>query len=123
MRPSTKQGGYRNKTASQMVGKIRLSKTPSTTVLSMLFYMELQTRPKVLLTFTGLTQAEFETLLPAFANVWRQYRHQQQAQTERRRTAGGGRKAVLNTGADRLLFILFYLKTYPLQEVESISSA
>ena len=85
----------------------------------MLSYTELQTRPKVLLAFTGLTQAEFEALLLAFATVWRQYRHQQQAQSERRRAVGGGRKAVLNTDADRLLFILFYLKTYPLQEVQA----
>lgn len=35
----------------------------------------------------------------------------------RRRVRGGGRKAVLATGADKLLFILFYFKFYPTQEV------
>ncbi len=37
----------------------------------------------------------------------------------RQRKAGGGRKATLALAEDRLLFILFYLKTYPLQEVMS----
>ena len=35
----------------------------------------------------------------------------------RQRRAGGGRKATLQLAEDRLLFILVYLKTYPLQEI------
>ncbi len=61
----------------------------------MLSYTELKESPKVLLAFTGLTQTEFEALLPSFANVWRQYRQQRQAQAKRQRAPGGGRKTVL----------------------------
>lgn len=38
---------------------------------------------------------------------------------ERQRCPGGGRKALLGTDADRLLFILFYLNIYPIQEVQA----
>ena len=49
-----------------MVGKISSPKPPSIEVLSMLSYTELKEKPKVLLSFTGLTQTEFETLLAVF---------------------------------------------------------
>lgn len=83
----------------------------------MLSYDQLKDNPKVLLAFTGHTQAEFEVLLDAFSKAWHQLAQKQQAIQKRQRRAGGGRKACLNTMADRLLFILFYLKTYPIQEV------
>jgi len=83
----------------------------------MLSYTELKEKPKVLLSFTGLTQTEFEVLLSAFSDAWRRDEMERQATKERQRRPGGGRKAVLRTDADRLLFILFYLKTYPIQEV------
>ena len=85
----------------------------------MLSYTELKDNAKVLLSFTGLTQTEFEILLLAFSEVWQRQKEEQHATKVRQRHPGGGRKAVLSTDADRLLFILFYLKTYPIQEVQA----
>lgn len=83
----------------------------------MLSYDQVKDNPKVLLAFTGHTQAEFEELLAAFSDAWHQMAQKQYAQQKRKRCLGGGRKAHLKTMADRLFFILFYLKTYPIQEV------
>ena len=85
----------------------------------MLSYDQMKDNPKVLLAFTGHTQAEFEELLDAFTKAWDQMDQEQKAHQKRKRQPGGGRPAQLKTMADRLLFILFYLKTYPLQEVQA----
>lgn len=84
----------------------------------MLCYDKLKNKPNVLLAFTSLTQPEFEKLLVAFEQAWDQYIVKEFiTDQERQRQYGGGRKPTLKTAADRLLFILFYFKTYPLQEV------
>jgi hypothetical protein len=71
-----------------------------------------------LLAFTGLTKPEFEELLAVFGRAWeRSMVTEFSADQQRQRQYGGGRKATLATAADSLLFILFYLKTYPLQAV------
>ncbi len=84
----------------------------------MLSYSEVKDKPKVLLAFTGLTRTEFEELLTVFSEV-RRRKEEKQATKERQRQPGGGRKPILQTDEDRLLFILFYLKTYPIQEVQA----
>lgn len=83
----------------------------------MLSYAIVQDNPKLLQALTTLEPAEFERLLVAFDAAWQKH----QAQTvkpERKRRLGGGRKPKLNDRADQLLFILFYLKLYPLQIVQ-----
>jgi DDE superfamily endonuclease/Helix-turn-helix of DDE superfamily endonuclease len=85
----------------------------------MMTYTELRGDRKRLLALTGLTLPEFELLLPAFA---RAYEHlyppdRTLAGRPRQRSAGGGRRAVLAGPAQKLLFLLVYLKTYPLQVV------
>lgn len=85
----------------------------------MLSYDQIKDKPSVLLSFTGLTQTEFEELLTAFAFAWCQSEQQRKEKQKRQRRVGGGRKPTLRTMAQRLLFILFYLKTYPLQEVQA----
>lgn len=85
----------------------------------MLSYDQIKDKPNVLLSFTGLAQAEFEDLLIAFAFAWYKSELERQKKQKRQRRVGGGRKPTLGTMADRLLFILFYLKTYPLQEVQA----
>ena len=85
----------------------------------MLSYDQIKDNPKVLLAFTGLTQSEFDELLDAFRQVHRQMEQEHCQQQQRQRRSGGGRKAAMSTMADRLLFILFYLKTYPIQEVQA----
>jgi hypothetical protein len=61
---------------------------------------------------------EFQILLTAFTTAWERYVQQNRLPTEiRQRGYGAGRKARLGTCENKLLFILVYLKTYPLQEV------
>jgi hypothetical protein len=60
---------------------------------------------------TGLTIAEFERLLPDFTAGLNKSRAK--AKKQRKRAVGGGRNHTLKTAADKLFFILFYLKCYP----------
>jgi hypothetical protein len=61
----------------------------------------------------GLEPAEFEELLAAFRIAWAEYVQQRYSENkERQRKPGGGRKPILNTMEGKLLFILFYFKTY-----------
>lgn len=88
----------------------------------MLTFTGLKDHPIKFLAATGLTVAEFERLLPAYqaAHV-RQYPPELTAKgKERQRRVGGGSKGVLQTDADRLLFILVYLKTNPLQVMHGL---
>lgn len=82
-----------------------------------LTYARLKDHPKKLLAFTGLTRAEFDDLLVAFDKVSQPSATLTQQGQPRQRQVGGGRKATLRLAEDRLLFILVYLKTYPLQEI------
>jgi hypothetical protein len=68
---------------------------------------------------TGLTPAEFLDLLPAFVTACeRAYPMDRTAAGQpRQRWPGGGRHGILVSDADKLLFLLVYLKTYPLQVV------
>ncbi len=81
----------------------------------MICYDEIKDKPTVLLSFTSLTKEEFEALLVAFDKAWHQV--QPTENDDRQRAYGGGRKPILSQRKDQLLFIMFYLKTYPLQEV------
>ena len=81
----------------------------------MLSYATLNKKPKELLALTGLARREFEALLPAFARALPVPR----ARKKRQRAVGGGRKPALASPADQLLFILVYLKTYPIQAVQA----
>jgi len=85
----------------------------------MIKYSELKRDRRKFLALTGLTLKEFNALLPAFAEVYaRKYPHDRTlAGRKRRRQPGGGRRSVLDTVEQKLLFILVYQKTYPLQVV------
>lgn len=75
----------------------------------MLSYEELKSKPKTLRAMTSLRRSEFEALLADFTAAWHEAAGSDPAK--------GGRPPVIVAMVDRLLFILFYLKTYPLQEV------
>lgn len=75
----------------------------------MLSYEDVKQKPKTLMAMTSLKASEFEELLVSFAATW--------AEETGRNLTKGGRPPIIASMADRLLFILFYLKTYPLQEV------
>jgi Helix-turn-helix of DDE superfamily endonuclease/DDE superfamily endonuclease len=88
----------------------------------MLSYDQLQQRPKDFLAMTGLQLDEFLKLLAAFeATYLQRYRHELTlAGKARQRRAGGGAKGVLRSFADKLLFILVYQKTNPLQTAHAL---
>src|SRR5436190_12931432 len=85
----------------------------------MMTYNTLSTQPRPFLAMTGLTPAEFRDLLPAFETAFERAHPTDRtaAGQPRQRFPGGGRHGALSSGADKLLFVLVYLKTYPLQVV------
>src|SRR5262249_613209 len=70
---------------------------------------------------TGLSQAQFDSLLPVFSDLYRAT--QQQTYEEglqsgtRSRRPGGGSKGKLPTMVEKLQFVLYYYKTYPTFDV------
>lgn len=72
-------------------------------------YEEVRNKPEVFLAMTGLVSEEFDILLTFFTRAWAT-RHPGEQQ-------GRGRPAGIRTHAEKLLFILFYYKCYPLQEL------
>jgi len=86
-----------------------------------LLYQNIKNRPSEILSLTGLTKPEFESLLPLFEKAEEDcIRERYIKGKERKRQPGGGRKPKLGTAAERLLFIPFYLNTYPLQQVIAV---
>src|SRR5215208_3390293 len=85
----------------------------------MLTYTELQGDRRRLLALTGLTPSAFELLLGSFARSYERLYppDRTSAGRPRQRRAGGGRKGALHGPGQKLLFLLVYLKTYPLQVV------
>jgi tetratricopeptide (TPR) repeat protein len=71
---------------------------------------------KTFLSLTSLTVHEFSELCAVFGKHWNEFIKQSEKNPSK-----GGRPHALKTMEDRLLFILFYLKTYPLQEVIAYS--
>ena len=95
----------------------------------MLRYDELKCNRRKFLALTGLTPKEFQILLPIFERAYDQKYpvHRTLAGQQRRRQVGGGRKGSLDSPAQKLLFVLVYQKTYPMQtllgEVFDLSQA
>ena len=85
----------------------------------MLEYAKLKRDRRKFLALTGLTLKEFRALLPEFSEAYQ--RRYESAKTragrKRKRQVGGGRTGKLSTIEQKLLFILVYQKTYPLQVV------
>ena len=70
---------------------------------------------------TGLSQAQFDYLLSVFSDIYqatqqKTYKEGVESGT-RRRQPGGGSKGKLPTMAEKLLFVLYYYKTYPTFDV------
>lgn len=84
----------------------------------MLSYTKIQNKPRVLQSLTGLTVAEFESLLVSFDGAWQAYVEANYINQARLRGYGGGRKPHLDNIQDKLLFILVYFRLYPTQEVQ-----
>lgn len=88
----------------------------------MLNYDKIRDKPRILRSLTGLNQKAFKQLVAPFNQAYQQALEQEDAKrsTPRQRRRGGGRKATLETTEDKLLYILFYFKIYPLQEVQAL---
>jgi hypothetical protein len=88
----------------------------------MLKYEDLKNKPRELLAATGLKQDEFEALLKPFADSYAEAHPATQTMEGqvRQRRVGGGNKGKLAGMEDKLLFILIYEKTYPLQTMLGI---
>ena len=86
----------------------------------MLTFERIATKPIAFQMLTGLSLQAFLDLLPAFdrATAHSEDQAEQQRKQPRQRQKGGGRKPLLRSDPDRLLFILFYFKVYPLQSVQ-----
>jgi hypothetical protein len=85
----------------------------------MVTYSELRGDRRRLLALTGLTPPEFDLLLRAFVRSYQRLypADRTTAGQPRQRSVGGGRIGALHEPPQRLLFLLVYLKTYPLQAV------
>lgn len=85
----------------------------------MLVFTQIRQDRRKFLALTGLTLAEFHQLLPAFTGVYGRLcsRSTTLGGQPRQRDAGGGRPGKLRSPEQKLLFLLVYLKTYPLQVV------
>jgi hypothetical protein len=90
--------------------------------MSGLRYADLARKPTDVLDMTSLTVNEFQALLPAFEQAFQahmaQWRLDGKPRTARRYTTYSN--CPLPTPEDRLLFILIYLKTNPLQVAHGV---
>lgn len=88
----------------------------------LLTYNALKEKAKEFLAATGLKIEEFTHLLPAFESAYYTlYPADQTAEGKtRQRQPGGGTKGTLRKFEDKLLFILVYQKTYPLQTMHDL---
>jgi hypothetical protein len=88
--------------------------------LAMLTFERISTKLVLLQMLTELSRQAFLDLLPAFHRATAHVQHQaeQRRAHPRTRQPGGGCRPVLISNAERLLFILFYFKVYPLQAVQ-----
>lgn len=74
----------------------------------MLSYDTVNQHPGQFLACTSLTIEEFDILFPLFSSAWESY-------SERNYVNSGGGKPKLPRVVDKLFFILFYYKVYPIQ--------
>jgi len=81
----------------------------------MLNYKKIAGKPNLVRSFTALPSDTLEKLIPSFDVAEKQKTSARNLL--RQRQPGGGRKPILSTVEDRLLFILFYFKFYPTQQV------
>ena len=88
----------------------------------MLTYQKLKKNPVRFLAATSLTPEEFENLLSAFTAAYeKKYpSHQTLEGKPRQRGQGGGAKGRLDNFEERLLFILVYQKTNPIQQMQGL---
>lgn len=88
----------------------------------MITYAKIAQNPKLFQSVTGLSMRAFQQLLPAFEKAYEAdlaHREDQKA-TPRQRQTGGGRVSAIPEIADKLVFILVYLRFYPVQVLQGL---
>ena len=72
-----------------------------------------------MLAVTGVSVEEFAVLLKYFSEALEDWSNERSLMPKkpRQRKPGGGRKSKFKSDRDRLLFLLFYLKSYPIFEI------
>jgi hypothetical protein len=85
--------------------------------MKMLRYERLKNKHALVKCLTGLTVEAFKRLLPAFRRAYEEdlKKRDRQRQEPRQRRWGGGQKGALGTIEDKMVFILFYFRMYPVQ--------
>lgn len=88
----------------------------------MIAYATLHKSPRKFVSMTSLTVDEFNALLPMFAEEYAAIDSLTHTRVgrPRQRKVGGGNKPRLACVEDKLLFILVYQKTYPLQTAHGL---
>jgi hypothetical protein len=83
----------------------------------MIQYENLKKKPEILKGMTGLTLAAFEELLSVFETAYEKEREEQDKKRTlpRQRRRGAGQKGALPKIEDKVVFILFYFRMYPVQ--------
>ena len=82
------------------------------TIHVILKYDLVKGKEETFLSMTSLTVSEFDVLCKSFEEVL----EKENNKDEKDNSNKGGRPSVLDLAQDKLFFILFYLKNYPLQE-------
>jgi hypothetical protein len=81
---------------------------------------KIRKNPPQFLSLTGFTPDEFDELAFEFGNEWNHYsQHFTLEGKPRQRRALPRKTGILPSDQDKLLFILMYLKTFPLQELQA----
>ena len=88
----------------------------------MLKYVELKEKPREFLAATGITDEEFQVLLPIFEKCYQLSSEPKPKppKKKKQRASGGGRKSKLSDISDKLLFVLVYQKTFQLQTMHGL---
>jgi hypothetical protein len=78
------------------------------------------TSSSVLQSMLGVSRREFDLLLISFTRAWQDAEAVRRRRMPLRRQPGGGRLGSVPTVAAKLLFILFYVRHYPVQRVQAV---
>lgn len=86
----------------------------------MITYERLAKKPRLFQNFTGLRLEAFAHMLPSFGDCYEADldERDEARETARRRGRGGGRISAIPSMADKLVFILFYFRHYPMQSLQ-----
>jgi hypothetical protein len=85
----------------------------------MINIQKILTKDRLLRAMTGLNRKAFENLLETFEEVYNKEEEAEAEKRPRQRKRGGGRKARLESMAEKLFYILFYFKCYPTFDLAS----